>query len=369
MKQTRGKIGIREYVAIIGLTIGSKLSDDTPTIIYSTAKNAAWISLLVMSLLAIIPIMLLIKVMSAHKGKNLHEVNLHLFGRVLGNFFSLGLLIMGFTFVVIDSERYVDIIGSMYFSKTPLVAIYIVLFTVCAYGAKRGIEHIGGTAWLAYFDIKATLLVALVITFGKGIPELVFPLWGPGIVEIVKTAGSKMSVFADIFFLALIAPLVGTFKEYRRGTLIGFGIGAVEITVSLVLFVMLFDFTSIEVLKYPFHETIRYISIGFLTNVESIFLPFWLVAALIRFSVYLYLVVVLFGGIFKIKDFEYLVPLMAVLIIALGTASTVPEYRIPQLREHLLTLLSPLFFLSPCFMWLAAKLRGDFKNGTSAENH
>ncbi|KKK39297.1 hypothetical protein WQ57_03435 [Mesobacillus campisalis] len=369
MKQTKGKIGIREYVAIIGLTIGSKLSDDTPSILYSTARNSAWISLLLMTLLSIIPILLLLKVMSAHKGKNLHEVNLHLFGKVLGNLFSLVLLAIGFSFVVVDSERYVDIIGTMYFSRTPLIAIYVVLFIVCAYGAKRGIEHIGSTAWLAYFYIKVTLLVALGITFIQGIPELIFPLWGPGIGEIVKTAGSNLSIFADIFFLALIAPLVGTFKEYKRGTLIGFGIGAVEITVSLVLFVMLFDFTSIEVLKYPFHETIRYISIGFLTNVESIFLPFWLVAAFIRFSVYLYLVVVLFGGIFKIKDFEYLVPLMAVLIVALGNASTISVYRIPQLRELLLTWLSPIFFLSPCFMWLAAKLRGDFRNGTSTKNH
>lgn len=41
MKQDKGKIGIKEYFAIISLTIGAKLSDDTPAIIYENAKMPA----------------------------------------------------------------------------------------------------------------------------------------------------------------------------------------------------------------------------------------------------------------------------------------------------------------------------------------
>jgi spore germination protein KB len=362
MKQTEGKIGIREYVAIILLTVGTKLSDDTPTLLYSTAKNSAWISMLLIGILAIVPMLSLIKVVSVHRDKNLHELNLHLFGKVLGNILSLGMLLLGLSALILDSATYVNIVSTIYFTKTPSIAIYAIIMIVCGYGAKKGIEQIGSAAWITLFYLKTTLALALILSFTKGNLKFIFPLWGPGTKEIVKTAASKISILADFYYIGIIAPVVSTFKEFKKGTLIAFSVVVVEITIAIIIYVMLFDFTSIEVISYPFHEAILYISIGFLKNVESIFLPFWLIASFIRFAFYLYLVLVLFGAIFKIKEYEYLIPVMVVLIVFLGVAPKNVTYTIPYLREQLLTIISPIFFILPCLMWLIAKIRGDFKN-------
>jgi spore germination protein KB len=50
-----------------------------------------------------------------------------------------------------------------------------------------------------------------------------------------------------------------------------------------------------------------------------------------------------------------------VLIVFLGVTPKNVTFTIPYLREHLLTILSPIFFILPCLMWLVAKVRGDFK--------
>lgn len=362
MKQTEGKIGIREYVAIILLAVGTKLSDDTPTLLYSTAKNSAWISMMLIGFLAVIPMLFLLKVFSVHRDKSLHELNLHLFGKVLGNILSLGMLAFGFSALVLDSSTYVNIVSTIYFTRTPNIAIYIIMMIVCGYGAKKGIEQIGSAAWITLFYLKTTLALALLLAFTKGDLRFLYPLWGPGTSEIVKTAASKVSILADFYFIGIIAPVVSTFKEFKRGTIIAFLIVLVEMTFAIIIYVMLFDFTSIEVISYPFHELILYITIGFLNNVESIFLPFWLIASFIRFAFYLYLVLVLFGGIFKIKEYEYLIPVMVLLIVFLGITPKNITYTIPYLREQLLTVLSPIFFITPCLMWLFAKVRGDFNN-------
>jgi spore germination protein KB len=362
MKQTEGKIGIREYVAIILLAVGTKLSDDTPTLLFSTAKNSAWISMLLIGMLNVIPLLFLIKVFSVHRDKNLHDLNLHLFGKVLGNILSLGMLAFGFAALVLDSATYVNIISTIYFTKTPSIALYFVLMIVCGYGAKMGIQHIGSAAWITLFYLKTTLALALLLAFTKGNVKFLFPIWGPGTSEIVKTAASKVSIFADFYFIGIIAPFVNTFKEFKKGTLLAFSIVLIEITMALIIYVMLFDFTSIEVISYPFHELILYISIGFLNNVESMFLPFWLIAAFIRFAFYLYMVLILFGGIFKIKEYEYIVPVMVILVIFLGITPKNATFTIPYLREQLLMILSPIFFFLPSLMWVIAKVRGDFKN-------
>ncbi len=369
MKQSEGKLGIRELIAIILLSVGTKLTDDTPSTLFSTAKNSGWMSMLLIGIVSIIPVFFLIKVFSVHKDKNLHEVNIHLFGKVVGNLVSLGVLLFGFAALVLDSATYADIISTMYFTKTPFLPIYLILLIVCGYGAKRGIEHIGATAWLTFFYLKITLYLALLISFLQGEFKMIYPLWGPGIREIVKTAGRNLSIFADFYYLGLLAPLVSSYKSFKKGTLLAYLIVVIEIVIPLIIFVMVFDFTSIEIMKYPYHEMILYISIGFLTNVETVFLPFWLIATFIRFSFYFYLVILLFGGIFKIKEFEYLIPVMVVLVLFTGLAPKYGVYTIPHLREILLTILSPIFFGLPCLMLLIAKVKGDFKNEASKESY
>ena len=369
MKQNKGKIGIKEYVAIIFLTVGTKLSDETPAIIFENAKNAGWMAVLLMGAMSILPVLLMIKVFSVHRDKNLHEVIIHLFGRFFGTIISCLLLVGGTAALTVDSGVYVDIIATMYFTKTPPIVIYGVLMLVCAYGAKRGIEQIGAMSWLLLPYIKITLFTALLFTFKGGNIGFLFPLWGESKLEIVKASAKNVSIFADFLFLGLIAPLVANFKDFKKGTLIALGFVTIELSLALVSFIMLFDHTTAEMLSYPFHETIRYIQIGFLTNVETIFFPFWLVATFVRFSFYLYLSAVVLGGILKIKEFEYLIPLLTVIIVLIGIAPESPSITLYTMRQNILIALSPVFMGLPPLMWLLAKIRGDFKNETSAQTN
>ena len=135
-----------------------------------------------------------------------------------------------------------------------------------------------------------------------------------------------------------------------------------QATVGLAAFVMLFDFTSVTMLNYPFHEAIRYINIGFLTNVETLFFPFWLISLFVRFSVYLYINAILFGALFKIKHFEYVIPALATLYLFIGLIPENPTYTIFQLREDFVVLASPLFVFFPFILWIMSKIKGDFKN-------
>jgi spore germination protein KB len=140
MEQKKGKIGLIEFVALTVLMIGAKLSDDTPAILYDKLYSAAWMVPFITGLMCILPIFLLLKVMSLYPSKNLHEVNLQLFGKFFGFLISFILWILGSASIVTDTRSYVDIISSMYFTMTPTIIIYGVLMAVCVYGAKRGIQ-------------------------------------------------------------------------------------------------------------------------------------------------------------------------------------------------------------------------------------
>ncbi len=76
---------------------------------------------------------------------------------------------------------------------------------------------------------------------------------------------------------------------------------------------------------YPFHTAIRYISLGsYLPNIEIFFLPIWMLAAFIRFAAFLYINALMFGHLFKIKDFEFLIPSLATIYLLIGMIPETP---------------------------------------------
>lgn len=362
MESSNRKIGIREYMAIAFLTVGTKLSDDTPTLLVSETLTAGWIAALLTGFISIIPVLLMIKVLSVHKGKNLYEVLIGLFGKLIGNLIAMVLLFIAFSALIIDSAIYTVIIDTMYFTTTPAIVIYGVLMLVCTFGAKKGLEQIGSVAWLLLFYIKVTLLVVLLYAWQGGRPGFIFPLWGGGKGQIIKAGVTKVSLFADFLYFGMIAPLVTSFKSFKKGTWIALAVVTIELTVAVMAYTILLDYTTLRLINYPFHEAIRNINIGFLTNVEMLFFPFWLLATFIRFSFYLYIVGMLFGSIFKIKQFGYVLPVFATLVVFIGIAPEAPTFTIFQLREELLTVVSPVYIGVPCLMWITSKIKGGMEN-------
>jgi spore germination protein KB len=362
MEQHKGKIGIREYIAIITMAIGTKLADDTPAILLNHLGNAAWMTPILSGALAFIPIMLLIRVFSKYPNQGLMDILQLLFGRYLGYFLVLNLWLVGMTLNAIDTAIYTDIIGTMYFTETPTLYIFIVLMAVSAYGAIKGLEQIGSIAWSVLPYLKVSLLIALVLALSKGSINHLFPLLGPGTWEIVKESSLKVSIYSDIFYLGMLAAYMSNTKELKKGTIISIVILLIEFPFALVCYISLFDYESAKLLNYPFHETIRYISLGFLTNIETFFFPFWLVASFVRFSIYLYISAIMFGWLFKIKQFESLIPIMATIIVIFGMAPETPTFSTAKIKEILLNLATPAFFLIPVFLWIRSKMKGGIRN-------
>lgn len=360
MEKIEGKIGGREFAAIIILTVGTKLADDTPAILYDRLGNAAWMAPIIMGTVWIIPFYLLVKVISLYEGKSLVDMIKNLFGEYMGFIILFLLWAIQSYAIIIDTAIYTDIIGTMYFTKTPALIIYILLMAVSAYGAKKGLEHIGSFAWSVLLWIKISAFGALIMICIQGEIDFIFPVLGPGKWEILKESTANSSLFADFVYFSLIAPLIKSSKDYKKWKRLGLIFVILELSFALFGFVLVFDYIAVKMMNYPFHEAIRYIQFGFLTNVEMFIFPFWLLSTFVRFAVYLYLCALLFGGLFNIKQFEYIIPTLATLVIFIGMLPETPTFTIFNLRQNFLHLITPFFLVLPFVLWITAKLRGDF---------
>ncbi|MBY0121706.1 endospore germination permease [Bacillus sp. S/N-304-OC-R1] len=369
MEESKGKIGLREFVAIIFLTVGPKYGDDSPTILYKYLDTAAWMAPIIISILSIIPIYFMIKVLGNYEEKNLSDVIRRLFGKYIGFIILMILWIILICALTFDTAIYSNIITTMYFSETPLIAVYVVLMAVCAYGAKKGLQQIGSVSWAVLFWIKLSLLSVLIIILFRGEFSFLFPIFGPGPLEVVKDSSMRLTLYAEFLYLGLIYPYLSSKRHFKKAIWITLPLITVEITIAIIGFILLFDYVGVKMMNYPFHEAIRYLELGFLINIETFFFPFWLIATFVRFTFYLYLASLLFGDLFKIKHFEYLTPILATLVFFLGLIPESPTFTIFYLREKLLTYVSPLFFLLPIIIWILAVVRGEFKNDKTKNFH
>ena len=145
-----------------------------------------------------------------------------LLGKYIGFIVCLLIFVISSTALSFDSRAYVNIIRSFYFTTTPTVIIYAILMTVCAYGAKKGIQHIGSVSWLLFFYTMASLIIALALCLKDSTLQSIFPILGPGPFEILKQSSLKTSLFADFFLFTLLIPYLTSIKDFRKGTWISY---------------------------------------------------------------------------------------------------------------------------------------------------
>jgi spore germination protein KB len=129
-----------------------------------------------------------------------------------------------------------------------------------------------------------------------------------------------------------------------------------------LIFLCLFD-TSLGEVGYPFHTAIRYISFGaFLSNVEMLFFPIWVMGAFIRFAAFLYINALMFGHLFKIKDFRFLIPALATLYLLIGMIPETPLDVSLGFKSMNQNIAGPTFAVISIVLWLVALVKGEFKH-------
>lgn len=356
------KLGIREVLGIFLLLLGTKLSDMSPSLLAYHGKNAFWL-IAVISFIIIIPVyFILLHMLTKLKDKNLVESMFFLLGKHLGFLVGFIFFLLALLLTIIDSRTYIDEINIIYLEESPITVLYFIFIGVCVFGASRGIETIGYTAWAIFPYIKLALLMLFFLSLKEVIWLRIFPIFGEGLGVLVTEGIKKASLFGGNMILFLIAfTSIKDAKDLKKASLISYCVGVTEITFFYIIYGTIFDYKSIDKVAFPFHELTSFVSVGvFFTNVETFFFGFWLIAGSIRFIVYLYITAWFFAELFSIKNIKSLLPIFGFMIIAIGIMPENSSKVLLIYRENILFALSIACMFLPFVMYLGGKIKGVF---------
>jgi len=130
---------------------------------------------------------------------------------------------------------------------------------------------------------------------------------------------------------------------------------------SYMIYVATFDYPSVNHVMFPFHQTLTLIHLGrFFINVEAFYFAFWVIASVIRYTIYLYLTAAIFAYTLRLKEFEPLILPFAALVVLLGMLpGNIMQTTLIYRQSILLKSTWLIFILLPFVLWLLSKIRGD----------
>jgi spore germination protein KB len=362
VKVEKDQVGIKEFFSMLVLMIGTKATDLTTTKLFAVGLNGAWM-IIIGSLLIFLPSLIALNfLLKKYQTKNLLEISQLGFGKSIT--FIIGFILFSFTLLstALESRSYTDQLIIMNFPKTPIFALYLLFILICLWGAKKGWESLGSVAWMVFPYITLALGILVFLLSKEMVFNRIFPFFGPGKWELVKASFNFSSIYADALIIAMMFPLVKDDKTYTKGLFGSLVYLTFIMSVMYLCYSLVFDYRSVGKITYPFNEAIRLVSIGrVITNVETFFLTFWLLATIVKFSLYIYIVSKVFGFLFSIKEFEHTLIPITVLILLIGM---IPENQVDNaflLRKQIMSY-SKYFYLSlPLLLFAVIKIKEAIK--------
>lgn len=361
IQKSDGKIGSREFFVLVSYAIAVELTDMTPTFLFKDGKTATWMIPIFSGLILTIPFLILLSIIKKFKNKGLVHIVYSIMGKYAGFIINMALFIVLLSALVLNSRNYVDIIQVMFFPRTPRIAIYLILMGSSYFIANRGLETVGRTAWIFYPYLLGALLLVIVLASKEVNLGFLYPLWGPGIKKLIKTSAENSTIVADIFLLTVLYPYARSYKEFKAPVLWGLAVSIFLLSLLFAFYTTIYDYPTAEGVAFPYHQMIMLASVGrFITNIESLFFLFWVIASIVRFTIYLYLTAAIFGYTLGLNEFEPLLLPFSGLTVILGL---IPENYIEGVfvyRQNILLKNTwAVFMFLPVILWIVFKLRGE----------
>ena len=185
IKLNDGKIGAKEFFAMIIFMIGIKFKDGTPELLYEAGKNAAWMMPLFSLVFLLVPFLMLLSLLKKHQTGFL-ELIFKLTGNHVGSILILLLFVLFFGSVTVNYRSHAEIISTLFFTKTPVAILVFVIVAASLYIAYLGLETIGRISWLILPTFFALMIVLIAFTWRQINWGFFFPIEGPGLAAVLR---------------------------------------------------------------------------------------------------------------------------------------------------------------------------------------
>lgn len=181
------KIGKFEAISIIIMIMINQIILNLPNIIIINVGSSAWISVIYISIIAIIFCLLICKLFKPFQSDDIVDISEYLGGKLLKIIIGI-LYVLFFIFTAGIILRYLaNSLKLIYFKNSPLVFLLLLFLLPVVITGKLGIKPVSQVNLIFMPVLLFSVLIILFSTFKNFIPEGIYPIMGFGADKIFLT--------------------------------------------------------------------------------------------------------------------------------------------------------------------------------------
>jgi len=285
-----------------------------PNGVVEIAKQDGWISALIGAIYPLYIALLAIYVSGKFPKDNILVLSRRYLGKTFGTILNFLFLLSFFSFfpplittlgIIVRTEALPIL--------TPL-KIYLVLSFVGVYTASRGIKVLGRICSITFWMVIAIIIPTISI-LKQGSILNISPVFGAGIVNILKGSVYSAYDFSLLEIIFLIYPFINDSRKIKSATLKAVGFTAIIYTWITFITIYYMGKDIIPKTIWSFFTVTEAVHIEVVNNFRYIFIFFWLIIAIKSVAIFNYVCVFFLNDIKKIKDKKIIYVVLAIVVI------------------------------------------------------
>lgn len=292
-------------------------SSSLPNDVVEVAKQDGWISVIIGAIYPLYVALLAIYVSGKFPKENILALSKRYLGKTFGTILNFLFLISFFSYfppliATIAIITRTDAIPGL----TPL-KIYIVLFFIGTYAASKGIKVLGRVGYITFWMLLG-IIIPTVAILKQGSYLNISPIFGSGVVNILKGSLNSVYDYSLMEIIFLIYPFINNSNKIKSSTLKAVGITAIIYTWITFITIYYLGKDIIPKTIWSFFMVTSGVKVEIINNFMSVFVFFWIIIASKSMAIFNYVCVFILEDIKKIKSKRiiYVVLAASVIIIA-----------------------------------------------------
>lgn len=352
------------FIIFLRIVAGSVLS--LPLIMAQKAETGAWLVLLIASIIACIPVVIIVYLGNLFKGKTLFEYSKLLVGKFLTYIFALIYILYHFSLVVLLTRSTADVIKGEFLNKTPLYSTMILLLIVTGYAASKKLNNLGRICEFLGIIILIANFVLHTVMLTQGDFRNIKPFFDISqINSYLKAFPSTIFLFIGFESLTIIPFTKANGKKSIWISIISIltaGITYIYVTQTCY---MILGVEDVAHYNYPNVAAIRILDIPvlqFLKRLDLIFINAWVFSIFCSLSFVIFTVTQYTQKLFSKLNFNFILMIVCVLAFIAGLLPKGPK-QVSDIHLFLTTYFGFIpALLIPLILLIVAKIRGKSLN-------
>lgn len=313
-----GKIDGRQAVYLcITFVIATALLS-LPGIVAAHAKQDAWISSLLATMIGLAVAGIVVKLGSLFPQQTLVEFTEEILGTWLGKLLGLTYLLFFLYIAAFMLRETSSFLNEIFLPKTPLIAIAIIIALLGAYTIKHGLEVLARVNQIFLPVIVASVIFIFLLLIPEMDPKRLAPVLEAGPQDIARGSLVPAAWIGEIFALTMVVPFL--LKKRELGEIVLKSVLAVGTVFLLIIIGCIATFDSIiEFMIYPVLNASRIINVSeFIDRLEPIIMVIWVTGGFVKVTFFYYIIVLGSAQWLRLKSYRPLTLPLGVILVSLS---------------------------------------------------